>query len=365
MQHPSAKWKTFCLGISLTLAFVSMLGCDDDSTTTPVQGDPGVYGEMADSLDAVLEQTVRGHANVNASLEYFTPHIAVILNPEAVLASSVGSIGCIPDDTRGMVYQYNGHEYVGTPAPESSNNAIFVLYALDTSGAPKISDVIGEISYNCSEQDSYRSFYIRYHTADRWPIMLHGSTMPYGLLIDGSIYPPSGSMAIVVSGLYKPGDTPGSTSLGLGFAFWDQAHTERPDLSNAAFQEDFLSDGSCQVQTSFYGYRGGNFAWTMGSPPWRFSVKLSGDAKGDVTGGYATYYGYDTISGLSACVRSGTVAGPWFTSPSTNCLPDTDLLSVNSAELHAMRRIYGGLYELRAAFDRFLAPIRPLIKIDS
>lgn len=348
--------------VGIVFAAIAMLACGDDDGTKPITGEPGFYGTMADSLEVVLNRTVREHAQLNASLEYFTPHIAAILNPEGLLSSSIAAVGCIPDETRGVVYQYNGSEYVGAPNAEPSEDAIFTLYALSPGGTPLLSEPIGEIYYNCSSVESSESFYIQLHTPNRVPIWLLGSPSETGMLIDGRFYSLTNNMAVVVSGSYKAGTPPGSTSLGLDFAFWDQSLTAQPDLGNAAFQQDFMLDGSCQVQTSFHGYRGGRAAWTTAPPPWRFSVKLTGNANGAVTGGFATYSNSDdSISGLSACVQAGSVVGPSFTLPSASCLPDTVLLPVNTKELEAMRRIYDGMYELRGTFDRCLAAITPLI----
>jgi len=334
------------VGMALLIALWS---CGDDSGNNS-STDSGIYGVTADTLEATIERVVGQSADVNASLEYFTPYIAAILNPNAAEVTD-----CIPEDAQSKVFHFAGSTYVGNPNPEPDDGAFFSLYEIKPSGAPDFNHEIAQVYYNCQFGGPHNSFSMYVDAGEILPYILYGSGNVDGIMIEGSMNSRTTSTRIFLGGEWNPGDEPngGELALRLGYSHLGSYF--------GSIVEQSTGGGACELSAAYHQAR--SVAWATPPPQWSFNVDIAANPQGAVTGGYATYYNNDSaLAGLAACVTSGSLNSPNFGVPSTACLADTGILQVNSAELNSMRRIYDGLYEIRRAFDRCLAPIEPRVR---
>lgn len=309
------KSRSTIRALALMLLASILTTCGDDKGSGSNE-DRGVFGEMADALAQSEADFLTTNAEIFASVEYMQPYIAGLLD-----LSPGGSTGrpvqqsCLPAGIEGRTYTINGTPFTSVEDPTvPENTARFRLFRLSPAGHPLLNQDIGYVDWSCDETDQTMTV-----------VRVFSDTT---LTVSMSLEPSRFRNDLIGLMIDHAGDT-------LEF---EGAHHTDPNLLTVTFKRDSL-EANFECNLDF-----------LHAKKSQFLIRVSGERvnKGElyvdstrhVTQGLVIY-SEAGIGHFAACLNTGTIEQPVFSSPSVDCVyGPAPIMQVTPSQLQAMSDSY-------------------------
>lgn len=302
---------------TLALCIALGTGCGSDKSTNPKDDGGGGGGggstqanQFADGIKSFTDQYYAANAAAYASLEYFGPYIYASLGlpaPPAPARALTAQASCFAG-VDGTTYVFNGEAYVAGEISDAPPNSVrYVLYRLDTLGAPDLADSIGYLEIRCEIPDGSI-------------VRNVGATLVANgvLVLDMSGYVSEGTGTLVINGILgASGRTPVEIQIAGSFS------PDLVDISTNFFPPGIqLQAGTVDDLLTGARTRGVSVFWfAQETIEWEVLLRLEADAASETISEGALYYGLTSQGSpqLVACASGGTLAQPVFTAPNASC----------------------------------------------
>lgn len=298
-----------------------LIGCSDDNGNGPIDNTTR-FDQIADALTGAEHDFLTSNAGITASLEYFSPFIAAKLGFGGLAKSDQQS--CLPVDVSGKILKFNGTAYVvDIDTVLAQPSARFILYRMSQSGTPILSEPTGHIQFTC---EAGLAADVQVVSED--VLIASVAYSEQSGLVTGGIRSSDGTKDMLIDGgLSIEGD------LELNFLLED-------DDMQATYEFPLSGSGTRIAHAAIIG--------PNPEPDWGYFADVTVNSSDNVTSGAAHFrIEPDILGKVAACIGSGTLSSPVFTSPTSSCPPtEVERLDVTAAQLQDMSDAYHSLYEL-------------------
>ncbi len=316
MQVHTTRSITRALALLLTASLLTT--CSDDSSSS--NDDRGVFGDMADVFQSSRDTVFTANAAHYASAEAMKPYIDAFLDLNTLGAQSASAeTSCLLDGRGGRTYTINGGPFTSVvDSLVPFYTARFRMFQLSSVGQPLLNQEIGHIDYTC---------------VDVGVPLTEVQIFNDSVLIASTTYSPTSGN---ISGTFRSPD--GSNPLTFFGEPSGQEYTRfRFIVGNlevhytVSLQEN---SGERFVGLGVQDAPNGTAAETF------FDVGFWVNESDEVLDGGASYT-EGPIMRAAACIESGTIVAPVFSTPEGDCFsPQVPRLPINDAQLQAMSELY-------------------------
>jgi len=288
-------------------------GCSkNDKSTNPDTGGGGGGGSTS-SFSAQVGAFVATYFTANdeaySSLDAMLPYVAASLSAQPARGGAPeGGVTCFDGSVAGTTYIFNGTTYVAGSGTGAAGNAVrFVLYRLNTSNQPVLTDSIGFIEVRCTVTNTRtRNVGFSVVANGLTPLQADGIAVEDPGVGNYNLngYLAAGGAALVPIALFGQYDP---VEVTLGSEFYVQ------DLGLNFATIDSVGLGKRTI---------GAGAINSADPLYHLLFRLSGDIATETLTSGAVYYGDDNSSGIDqlvACMNGGTLTTPTFSAPDASC----------------------------------------------
>jgi len=286
-------------------------GCSkNDKSTNPDTGGGGggSTGSFSAQVGAFVATYFTANDEAYSSLDAMLPYVAASLSAQPARGGAPeGGVTCFDVSVAGTTYMFNGTTYVAGPGSAPSNAVRFVLYRLNTSNQPVLTDSIGFIEVRCTVINT-RSRNVGFSVVANGltPLQADGIAVEDPGVGNYNLngYLAAGGAALVpiaLFGQYSP------VEVTLGSEFYLQ------DLALNFATIDSVGLGKRTI---------GAGAINSADPLYHLLFRLTGDIATETLESGAVYYGDVNSSGIDqlvACMSGGTLTTPTFSAPDASC----------------------------------------------
>lgn len=331
--------------ITLLLATTILTTCGDDGSSP--KEELGVFGEMAETLGQAEHEFLDANAEISASVQVMEPHIAAVFGLNSLSAGHFAPMqnSCLPEDVQGKLFEFDGSAYVAdadTMIDEFTTE--FLLYELSNEGTPIRDSIIGRLGLSCLDHlqpmAEIRIYYGSFLVAST-------SFAPSTGHVSGWFRTPDGSELMSYEGMWNYHVAPAQLTLTFDLD-WENLE--------ATYSHYYLDRSSSSV-VDLTIHKDNTDLGT------EFEATMIMEEMPAVDNGYALFFeeGSGGPAQHAACIRSGTIEIPVFSTPSTECF-DTQIarMSVTPAQLESMSSACQSLHAFWLASSGHVEALRAI-----